>query len=129
MHCIRVVFLNLFLMLWLFSQKLISSPHILVEVDMQTKKKTSRRNARNASQDRSSPKVSRSQRKVSENGRAAEKKVTDLITSSVRKNKSCKCHWLSDRSVQFFKIIYINFFFLMSNLSFNLFAMISAIHD
>ncbi|XP_014493803.1 CTD small phosphatase-like protein 2 isoform X1 [Vigna radiata var. radiata] len=52
---------------------------------MQTKKKTSRRNA---SQERGSPKVSRSQRKVSENGRAAQKKVTDLITSSARKNKS-----------------------------------------
>ncbi|KAG5147014.1 hypothetical protein AAZX31_11G255000 [Glycine max] len=52
---------------------------------MQTKKKTSRRNA---SQERGSPKVSRAQRKVSQNGQAAEKKVTDLITSSARKNKS-----------------------------------------
>lgn len=54
---------------------------------MQTKKKTSRRNA---SQERGSPKVSRAQRKVSQNGQAAEKKVTDLITSSARKNKSRK---------------------------------------
>jgi len=54
---------------------------------MQAKKKSSRRNA---SQERGSHKVSRSQRKVSENGRSAEKKVTDLITSSARKNKSCK---------------------------------------
>jgi len=54
---------------------------------MQAKKKTSRRNA---SQERGSRKVSRAQRKVSENGRSAEKKVSDLITSSARKNKSCK---------------------------------------
>ncbi|KAK7387581.1 hypothetical protein VNO78_28488 [Psophocarpus tetragonolobus] len=52
---------------------------------MQTKKKTSRRNA---SQERGSCKVSRAQRKVSENAQAAEKKVMDLITSSARKNKS-----------------------------------------
>ncbi|KAL2955055.1 hypothetical protein AAZX31_18G006900 [Glycine max] len=52
---------------------------------MQTKKKTSRRNA---SQECGSPKVLRAPRKVSENGRATEKKVKDLITSSARKNKS-----------------------------------------
>ncbi|KAK7311989.1 hypothetical protein RJT34_10507 [Clitoria ternatea] len=52
---------------------------------MQTKKKTSRRNA---SQERGSPRVSRAQRKASENGRVVEKKVADLITSSARKNKS-----------------------------------------
>lgn len=52
---------------------------------MQTKKKASRRNA---SQECGSPKVSRAQRKASENGRAVQKKVTDLITSSARKNKS-----------------------------------------
>ncbi|ESW35749.1 hypothetical protein PHAVU_001G261600 [Phaseolus vulgaris] len=52
---------------------------------MQAKKKTSRRNA---SQERGSRKVSRAQRKVSENGGSAEKKVSDLITSSARKNKS-----------------------------------------
>lgn len=52
---------------------------------MQTKKRASRRNA---SQECGSPKVSRAQRKASENGRAVQKKVTDLITSSARKNKS-----------------------------------------
>lgn len=52
---------------------------------MQTKKKASRRNA---SQECGSPKVSRAQRKASENGQAVQKKVTDLITSSARKNKS-----------------------------------------
>lgn len=52
---------------------------------MQTKKRASRRNA---SQECGSPKVSRAQRKASENGQAVQKKVTDLITSSARKNKS-----------------------------------------
>ncbi|KAJ1391637.1 HAD-like superfamily [Sesbania bispinosa] len=52
---------------------------------MQTKKKASRRNA---SQECGSPRVSRAQRKPSENGQVDEKKVTNLITSSARKNKS-----------------------------------------
>ncbi|KAK7387704.1 hypothetical protein VNO78_22494 [Psophocarpus tetragonolobus] len=65
--------------------KLINLPNILLKVDMQTKKKTSRRNV---SQECNSPKVSRAQRKVSKNARAAEKRVTDLITSSAKKNKS-----------------------------------------
>ncbi|TKY47764.1 CTD small phosphatase protein 2 [Spatholobus suberectus] len=52
---------------------------------MQTKRKTSRRNA---GQECGSPRISRAQRKGSENGRAVEKKVSDLITSSARKNKS-----------------------------------------
>lgn len=54
---------------------------------MPTKKKASKQNA---SQERGSPRVSRAQRKVSEKGQAVEKKVTDLITSSARKNKSRK---------------------------------------
>ncbi|RYQ82954.1 CTD small phosphatase-like protein 2 isoform X1 [Arachis ipaensis] len=55
------------------------------KVNMQTKKKGSRRNA---TQQHGSPRVSRTQRKVSENGQAVERKVADLITSSCRKNKS-----------------------------------------
>ncbi|KAI4336586.1 hypothetical protein L6164_015096 [Bauhinia variegata] len=49
---------------------------------MQTKKKPS---GRNTSQERANPRGSRAQRKVPENGREVERKVTDLITSSVRK--------------------------------------------
>ncbi|KAJ7957565.1 CTD small phosphatase-like protein 2 [Quillaja saponaria] len=51
---------------------------------MQTKKKASRKNS---VQELASPRVLRSQRKVSENGQVLEKKVTDLIMSSARKNK------------------------------------------
>lgn len=54
---------------------------------MQTKKKASRRNA---SRECGSPRVSRVQRRASENGQVVEKKATDLITSSARKNKSRK---------------------------------------
>ncbi|KAJ4710848.1 CTD small phosphatase-like protein 2 [Melia azedarach] len=52
---------------------------------MQTKKKV---NGRNASREHASPRVTRAAKKVSENGQVAEKKVTELIASSVRKQKS-----------------------------------------
>ncbi|XP_057949579.1 uncharacterized protein LOC131144750 [Malania oleifera] len=52
---------------------------------MQTKKRVS---GRNSSRDHASPRVSRSQRKVSEIVQVAEKKVADIITSSARKQKS-----------------------------------------
>lgn len=55
------------------------------ELEMQTKKKVG---GRNSAQDHSSPKVSRQQKKVSENVQIAEKKVTELITSSARKQKN-----------------------------------------
>ncbi|CAK8567170.1 unnamed protein product [Lathyrus sativus] len=51
---------------------------------MQTKKKASRRNG---SRECVSPRASRAQKKVSENGQVVEKKVADLITSSARKIK------------------------------------------
>lgn len=51
---------------------------------MQTKKKVY---GRNASREPTS-RVSRSSKKVSENTQVAEKKVTELITSSARKKKS-----------------------------------------
>ncbi|TXG56055.1 hypothetical protein EZV62_017368 [Acer yangbiense] len=52
---------------------------------MQTKKKVNGRNASRS--EHASPRVSRASKKVSENGQVAEKKVTELITSSVRKQK------------------------------------------
>lgn len=54
---------------------------------MQTKKKASRRNG---SRECVSPRASRAQKKVSENGQVVEKKVADLITSSARKIKPGK---------------------------------------
>ncbi|KAF3431050.1 hypothetical protein FNV43_RR25780 [Rhamnella rubrinervis] len=51
---------------------------------MQTKKKSS---GRSAARDQAAIKVSRAQKKISENGQVVEKKVTDLITSSTRKQK------------------------------------------
>jgi len=54
---------------------------------MQTKKKASRRNG---SQECTSPKVSRAQKKASDNSQVVEKKVADLITSSARKIKPRK---------------------------------------
>uniref|UniRef100_A0A5B7BZP0 FCP1 homology domain-containing protein n=1 Tax=Davidia involucrata TaxID=16924 RepID=A0A5B7BZP0_DAVIN len=51
---------------------------------MQTKKKV---NGRNSARELASSKVSRHQKKVSENVQMAEKKVTELITSSARKQK------------------------------------------
>ncbi|KAA8528974.1 hypothetical protein F0562_033538 [Nyssa sinensis] len=51
---------------------------------MQTKKKV---NGRNSARELASPKVSRHQKKVSENVQMAEKKVTELITSSARKQR------------------------------------------
>ncbi|KAF7813607.1 CTD small phosphatase-like protein 2 [Senna tora] len=51
---------------------------------MQTKKKAS---GRNGTREHVSPRVSRAQRKASENGREVEKNVADLITSSTRKKK------------------------------------------
>ncbi|KAI9080889.1 hypothetical protein K1719_037198 [Acacia pycnantha] len=51
---------------------------------MLTKKKAS---GRNDSHERASPRISRAQRKVSENGQEVEKNVTELITSSNRKKK------------------------------------------
>ncbi|XP_027334871.1 CTD small phosphatase-like protein 2 isoform X2 [Abrus precatorius] len=84
MHGIRIVVLELYLLLWLLPQKSTGLSNILLKVDMQTRKKAFRRNA---NKECGSPRVSRAQRKVSENVRAAEKKVTDLITSSARKSK------------------------------------------
>ncbi|XP_031272750.1 CTD small phosphatase-like protein 2 isoform X4 [Pistacia vera] len=52
---------------------------------MQTKKKVY---GRKASQEHASPRVLRTPKKVSENVQVAEKKVTELITSSIRKQKS-----------------------------------------
>ncbi|XP_044490652.1 CTD small phosphatase-like protein 2 [Mangifera indica] len=52
---------------------------------MQTKKKVY---GRKASQEHASPRVLRAPKKVSENVQVAEKKVTELITSSIRKQKS-----------------------------------------
>ncbi|XP_028772201.1 CTD small phosphatase-like protein 2 isoform X1 [Neltuma alba] len=51
---------------------------------MQTKKKAS---GRNGSPERVSPRISRAQRKASENGQEVQKNVADLITSSNRKKK------------------------------------------
>ncbi|KAK7306362.1 hypothetical protein VNO77_44296 [Canavalia gladiata] len=84
-----IVVLELYLLLWLLPPKSTRSSNILFKVDMQMKKKPSRRNA---NQECGSPRVSRAQRKVCENGQALEKKVTDLITSSARKNKSFSTH-------------------------------------
>ncbi|KAK6922405.1 FCP1 homology domain [Dillenia turbinata] len=52
---------------------------------MQTRKRIS---GRSSSRDHASPRVSRYQKKVSENLQAAERKVTELITSSARKQKA-----------------------------------------
>lgn len=54
-------------------------------LEMQTKKKA---NGRNASREHASPRVSRTVKKGSENVEVPKKKVTELITSSVRKQKS-----------------------------------------
>lgn len=54
-------------------------------LEMQTKKKA---NGRNASREHASPWVSRTVKKGSENVEVPDKKVTELITSSVRKQKS-----------------------------------------
>ncbi|KAK9276107.1 hypothetical protein L1049_005638 [Liquidambar formosana] len=51
---------------------------------MQTKKKIQ---GRNSSREHASPRVSRSQKKVSENALVTEKKVAELITSSARKQR------------------------------------------
>lgn len=51
---------------------------------MQTKKRIS---GRNASREHASPRVSRAQKKASENAQVADKKVPELITSSARKQK------------------------------------------
>lgn len=51
---------------------------------MQTKKKSS---GRAATRDRAGMKVSRAQKKTPENEQVVEKKVTDLITSSTRKQR------------------------------------------
>lgn len=51
---------------------------------MQTKKRVS---GRNASREPASTRVSRSQKKLSENAQVSEKKVTELITSSARKQR------------------------------------------
>lgn len=51
---------------------------------MQTKKKNG---GRNSARDHATPKVSRPQRKVSENVQISERKVADLITSSARKQR------------------------------------------
>lgn len=53
---------------------------------MQTKKKLNGRNPRELP----SPKISRQQRKISENVQTEAKHVKELITSSVRKQKSGK---------------------------------------
>lgn len=81
MHAIRITVLKL-------SSQSAPAQNYPRRVDMQTKKKATRRNA---SRESSTPtRVSRAQRKASENGQVVEKKVADLITSSARKNKSCK---------------------------------------
>nr|KJB15551.1 hypothetical protein B456_002G183900 [Gossypium raimondii] len=54
---------------------------------MQTKKRIS---GRNASRDHTSPKASRAEKKISEKVQGPEKKVTELITSSVRKQKPAR---------------------------------------
>ncbi|PSS13674.1 CTD small phosphatase-like protein [Actinidia chinensis var. chinensis] len=56
---------------------------------MQTKKKVC---GRNSSRDPVSPKVSKHQKKASENVQVAERKVTDIITSSARKQKHAGTH-------------------------------------
>lgn len=56
---------------------------------MQTRKKTQ---ARNASREHANPRTCRQPKKVTA---AAEKKVTDLITSSAKKQKSGQCFSLS----------------------------------
>ncbi|TYJ50022.1 hypothetical protein E1A91_A01G176900v1 [Gossypium mustelinum] len=54
---------------------------------MQTKKRIS---GRNASRDHTSPKALRAEKKISEKVQGPEKKVTELITSSVRKQKPAR---------------------------------------
>lgn len=51
---------------------------------MQTKKRIS---GRNGPREPASPRISRAQKKLSENLQVAEKKVSELITSSARKQK------------------------------------------
>jgi hypothetical protein len=51
---------------------------------MQTKKRIS---GRNAPREPASPRISRAQKKLLENLQVAEKKVSELITSSARKQK------------------------------------------
>ncbi|EEF47473.1 CTD small phosphatase-like protein 2 [Ricinus communis] len=51
---------------------------------MQTKKKLA---GRNASREHGTPRISRAQKKASDNVQAGQKKVTDLITSSARKQR------------------------------------------
>ncbi|KAJ6713763.1 hypothetical protein OIU85_025393 [Salix viminalis] len=51
---------------------------------MQAKKRIC---GRNASREHASPRISRAQKKLSENVQVAEKKVSELITSSARKQK------------------------------------------
>lgn len=55
-----------------------------IELIMQTKKKLP---ARNAAREHATSRSCRQQRKVSERGQIADKKVTDLITSSARKQR------------------------------------------
>lgn len=58
---------------------------------MQTKKKSS---GRGAARDHAGIKVSRAQKKISENAQVVEKKVADLITSSTRKQRLGRLmHW------------------------------------
>ena len=54
---------------------------------MQAKKRIC---GRNASREHASPRISRAQKKLSENVQVAEKKVSELITSSARKQKCNK---------------------------------------
>lgn len=63
---------------------------------MQTKKKVTERNS---AQELASPKVSRHQKKLSENGQIQGKKVTELITSSARKQKFAGKHAKSGEHV------------------------------
>lgn len=69
-----------------FLQNLTRSWGHICSAEMQTKKKAP---GRNASHERN-PRISRTQRKVSENEPEVEKNVTDLITSSTRKKKPSK---------------------------------------
>lgn len=71
--------------------------------NMQTKKKASRRNG---SRECTSPKVSRAQKKASDNSQVVEKKVADLITSSARKIKP-PCA-LEDKSDEPTPLTYLN---------------------
>lgn len=71
---------------------------------MQTKKKSS---GRSAARDHAGIKVSRAQKKISENVQVVEKKVTDLITSSTRKQRLGRLTYWFMQDIEILTFVYL----------------------